>query len=170
MVYINILDFKFPDLHVVRISCDFVSFYLQHPVFVLQDMLALRCVAGGLCGGGSFFKSLHHVQKVFVFSQSQSVRLYGRLPQQTQVRFFSQGQSSSGSAAKLKLRTRLLVTLLFGGGLMGAWWFVHLERQQKLRQQRMEQLQQVALGQGNFSLLDHRYGEVSEVKQVTLYN
>lgn len=31
-----------------------------------------------------------------------------------------------------------------------------MEKQQKLRQQRVEQLQKVALGQGNFSLLDHR--------------
>uniref|UniRef100_A0A3Q2UXC6 Synthesis of cytochrome C oxidase 2 n=1 Tax=Haplochromis burtoni TaxID=8153 RepID=A0A3Q2UXC6_HAPBU len=54
-----------------------------------------------------------------------------------------------------ELRTRLLVTLLFGGGLLGVWWFVHSEKQQKLQQQRVEQLRQVALGQGTFSLMDH---------------
>lgn len=97
--------------------------------------------------------------KVCVSSQSRPVALFGRPrpPQPTWVRFSSLGQNSSGSAAKMKLRTRLLVTLLFGGGLMSLWWFVHLEKQQKLRRLRVEQLQKVAVGQGNFSLVDHRY-------------
>lgn len=56
----------------------------------------------------------------------------------------------------MKLRTRLLVTLLFGGGLLGTWWYVHSEKEQRRRLQRIEQLRQVALGQGDFHLLDHR--------------
>lgn len=56
----------------------------------------------------------------------------------------------------MKLRTRAAVTLLFGGGLLAVWWFVDAEKQQRRRRQRVEQLQRVALGQGNFSLLDHR--------------
>ncbi|XP_062339442.1 protein SCO2 homolog, mitochondrial [Osmerus eperlanus] len=64
--------------------------------------------------------------------------------------------NSSESAAKIKLRTRLLVTLLFGGGLLGTWWYVHSEKEQRRRTQRIEQLRQVALGHGDFHLLDHR--------------
>uniref|UniRef100_A0A3B4UCB6 Synthesis of cytochrome C oxidase 2 n=1 Tax=Seriola dumerili TaxID=41447 RepID=A0A3B4UCB6_SERDU len=62
-----------------------------------------------------------------------------------------------GLTIKTKLlRTRLLVTLLFGSGLLAVWLYVYSEKQQKLRQQRIQQLQRVALGQGSFSLLDHR--------------
>ncbi|KAL7857822.1 hypothetical protein AOLI_G00179240 [Acnodon oligacanthus] len=60
-----------------------------------------------------------------------------------------------GSSAKIKLRTRLAVTLLFGSGIIGTWWYVHRERQQNLQMQRMDQLRKVAVGQGDFSLLDH---------------
>lgn len=118
--------------------------YLQPPVFVLQEMLAIRCVAGDVCGGRSRLRSLH--QRVFV-SSGPPVGL----------RFFAPGPRPSGSGAMLKLRTRLCVSLLLGGSLMGAWWFVHQEKKQKLRRQRVEQLRQVAVGQGNFHLLDHRY-------------
>ncbi|KAM6984711.1 protein SCO2 homolog, mitochondrial [Aplochiton taeniatus] len=65
------------------------------------------------------------------------------------------GLLSLSTAANIKLRTRLVVTLLFGGGLLGTWWYVYSEKQQRLRMQRVEQLKQVALGQGNFLLLDH---------------
>ncbi|XP_017561896.1 protein SCO2 homolog, mitochondrial [Pygocentrus nattereri] len=71
---------------------------------------------------------------------------------------FSQGSTQPpkpGSSAKIKLRTRLAVTLLFGGGIIGTWWYVHQEKQQNLQMQRMEQLRKVAVGQGDFSLLDH---------------
>lgn len=103
-------------------------------------------------------RSLHHLQPVScssLTSQSQQVRLH-RVPSQLTVRrLLSQDQNSSVRSARLKLRTRLVVTLLFGSGLMGVWWYVHWEKQQQLRQLRVKQLQQVALGQGNFSLLDH---------------
>uniref|UniRef100_A0A673B6R0 SCO cytochrome c oxidase assembly protein 2 n=1 Tax=Sphaeramia orbicularis TaxID=375764 RepID=A0A673B6R0_9TELE len=80
---------------------------------------------------------------------------HGRLPLLTQRGFSSQGQNPSLKAAKVKLRTRLLVTLLFGGSLLGCCWYVYLEKEQKLRRHRIEQLKKVALGQGTFSLLDH---------------
>ncbi|XP_026183132.1 protein SCO2 homolog, mitochondrial [Mastacembelus armatus] len=120
-------------------------------------MLGLRCIVGDLCGGGRLLRRLPHVQQKW---RCESVQLYGlppapRLPRQTQVCFLSQGQNPTGSRAKMKLRTRLLVTLLFGGGLLAVWWFVHREKQQKLHRQRIEQLQKVAVGQGDFSLLDH---------------
>ncbi|XP_056132635.1 protein SCO2 homolog, mitochondrial [Lampris incognitus] len=74
----------------------------------------------------------------------------------TQRRCLSQNPKSSANTAKMKLSVRLLVTLLFGGGLLGTWWYVYLEKQNKQQQQRLEQLRKVAVGQGNFSLLDHR--------------
>ncbi|XP_029017568.1 protein SCO2 homolog, mitochondrial-like [Betta splendens] len=109
-----------------------------------------RCVAGGLCGG-RLFRSLHHRPCAFRPLPVGLLR-----PQLTPVRLLSPGQRPSRPGAELKLRTRLWVTLVIGGGLMGAWWFVYQEKQQKLRQHRVEQLRQVALGQGSFSLLDHR--------------
>ncbi|XP_041819787.1 protein SCO2 homolog, mitochondrial isoform X1 [Chelmon rostratus] len=124
-------------------------------------MLGVRCIVGDLRGGGRLLRRLPPVQRTFASSaptsdSHQASLLHGRrLPQLTQRRFLSQGQDSSTGSAKLKLRTRLAVTLLFGGGLLGVWWYIHFEKQQKLRQQRMEQLQQVAVGHGNFSLLDH---------------
>lgn len=68
-------------------------------------------------------------------------------------RCFSQKQAQP--AAKIKLGSRLLVTVLFGAGILGTWYYVYLEKQQKLREQRSKQLKQVALGQGTFSLVDH---------------
>ncbi|XP_031587453.1 protein SCO2 homolog, mitochondrial isoform X2 [Oreochromis aureus] len=117
-------------------------------------MLGLRCIMGDLRGGAALLQNL---RRTFVSSAVLSSRWrlapQDRLPQ---ARFLSGDRDSSVSvAAKMKLRTRLLVTLLFGGGLLGVWWFVHSEKQQKLRQQRVEQLRQVALGQGTFSLMDH---------------
>ena len=58
-------------------------------------------------------------------------------------------------ARTVKLRTRLAVTLVFGAGLLGVWWYVYSEKQQMAQRQRIEQLKRVALGQGNFSLTDH---------------
>ncbi|KAF6738410.1 SCO2-like protein, mitochondrial [Oryzias melastigma] len=77
------------------------------------------------------------------------------LPPRPQTRFQSGGPDPLSSGAKVKLRTRLLVSLLFGGGLLGAWAYVHWEKQQRLRRQRTDQLRKVALGQGTFSLVDH---------------
>ncbi|XP_042259019.1 protein SCO2 homolog, mitochondrial [Thunnus maccoyii] len=131
-------------------------------------MLGLRCIVGDLRGGGRLLRSLPHLQKTFVStppltSEGQHIRLlhhhhhHRRLPVLTQRSFLSQGQNSSSvRSARMKLRTRAAVTLLFGGGLLAVWWFVDAEKQQRRRRQRVEQLQRVALGQGNFSLLDHR--------------
>ncbi|KAG7454366.1 hypothetical protein MATL_G00258910 [Megalops atlanticus] len=55
----------------------------------------------------------------------------------------------------VKLRTRLAVTLLFGGGILGAWWYVRSEKRQRLQLQRVEQLRQAAVGLGDFRLVDH---------------
>ncbi|KAJ8245601.1 hypothetical protein GJAV_G00272490 [Gymnothorax javanicus] len=66
---------------------------------------------------------------------------------------FSQGPTRQ--PPKIRLRTRLGVTLLIGGGILGAWWYVRTEKQLVQRQERVEQLKQAAVGQGDFSLLDH---------------
>ncbi|XP_060930844.1 protein SCO2 homolog, mitochondrial [Limanda limanda] len=116
-------------------------------------MSVLRCIVCGL--------RLPWVQQTLVSSPSRTsasvlVRPRGRLPHIPPQRLLSAGGDSSVSAVKLKLRTRVLVTLLFGGGVLAACWYVYEEKQQRFRRQRIEQLQQVAVGQGNFSLLDHR--------------
>ncbi|XP_048865054.1 protein SCO2 homolog, mitochondrial [Brienomyrus brachyistius] len=64
-------------------------------------------------------------------------------------------QGSGKPPPRVTLRTRLVVTLLFGGGILAAWWFVRREKLHKIQLQRIEQLRQVALGKGDFSLLDH---------------
>lgn len=69
-----------------------------------------------------------------------------------------QGSKPGGGGSStpgIRLRTRLAVTALFGAGIMGTWWYVHREKEQHFQQQRIEQLRQVAVGQGDFSLLDH---------------
>eukprot|EP00061_Rhincodon_typus_P013204 g39430.t1 len=38
---------------------------------------------------------------------------------------------------------------------MGLWYYVHLEKKQQEKVKRQEQLQKLALGQGDFNLLDH---------------
>ncbi|XP_047599391.1 protein SCO2 homolog, mitochondrial [Lutra lutra] len=55
-----------------------------------------------------------------------------------------------------RFRTRLLITALFGAGLGGAWLAARVEKEQRRQQQRTEALRQAAVGQGDFSLLDHR--------------
>ncbi|KAM4569794.1 protein SCO2 homolog, mitochondrial isoform 1-T2 [Odontesthes bonariensis] len=114
-------------------------------------MLGLWCIVGDLRSSG---RLLWRLQGTCTPLRCQ-VQRHGRPPQQTQSRSWSGGPGPAASRATLKLRTRLLVTLLLGGGLLGVWAYVHFEKQQKLRRQRLEQLQQVALGQGTFSLLDH---------------
>ncbi|XP_059510772.1 protein SCO2 homolog, mitochondrial isoform X2 [Stegostoma tigrinum] len=71
-------------------------------------------------------------------------------------RLFSQSASdrSSGSP-QISLRSKFLVTCLFGCAIMGLWYYVHLEKKQQEKVKRQEQLQKLALGQGDFTLLDH---------------
>lgn len=54
------------------------------------------------------------------------------------------------------LRSRLLITALFGAGLWGAWMAARAEKEQRRQKQRTEALRQAAVGQGDFNLLDHR--------------
>ncbi|KAM9771913.1 protein SCO2 homolog, mitochondrial [Syngnathus typhle] len=72
---------------------------------------------------------------------------------QPPARLLSQGKRSP---AKLKLRTRVAVSLLLGGGLLAAWALAAAEKRREEQRTRAEQLRRAALGQGDFSLVDHR--------------
>ncbi|XP_037099060.1 protein SCO2 homolog, mitochondrial [Syngnathus acus] len=72
---------------------------------------------------------------------------------QPPARLLSQGKRSP---AKLKLRTRVAVSLLLGGGLLAAWALADAEKRREEQRTRAEQLRRAALGQGDFSLVDHR--------------
>ncbi|KAM8909581.1 protein SCO2 homolog, mitochondrial isoform 1-T2 [Spinachia spinachia] len=91
-------------------------------------MLVLRCIVGKVHGGG--------LLKTCVQPQRPLRRVLSGAP---------------GPA----LRTRVAGSLLVGGGLLAAWWWVDSEKRQQQRRRRVEQLKQVSLGQGAFSLLDH---------------
>ncbi|KAM3587284.1 uncharacterized protein V6R79_000895 [Siganus canaliculatus] len=131
-----------------RICCEALTFRT-----LALDMLGLRGIVGIVGRAGRL-----------LWRPSATPLLTSRSPEVRPTRSLSQDQdqdqhrhrSSSARSARLKLGTRLAVTLLLGGGLLAVWWLTWSEKQQKLRRQRMEQLKQVALGQGNFSLLDHR--------------
>lgn len=64
--------------------------------------------------------------------------------------------SGQGQRQGPGLRTRLLITALFGAGLGWAWLAARAEKEQWRQQQRTEALRQAAVGQGDFSLLDHK--------------
>ncbi|XP_054845302.1 protein SCO2 homolog, mitochondrial [Eublepharis macularius] len=71
-------------------------------------------------------------------------------------RSFSQGPPPSpGSSPHIRLRTRLLVTFLFGGGILAAWLYLRAEKVQQEKLRRIEELKKVAIGQGDFRLVDH---------------
>lgn len=64
--------------------------------------------------------------------------------------------SGQGQPQGPGLRTRLLITAVFGAGLGWAWLAAKAEKEQRRQQQRTEALRQAAVGQGDFSLLDHK--------------
>ncbi|XP_043944584.1 protein SCO2 homolog, mitochondrial [Protopterus annectens] len=64
-------------------------------------------------------------------------------------------ESTSSSKPQIRLYTKLLVTCIFGAAIMGSWLYVRQEKKTIQNVQRLEQLKKVAVGQGNFSLLDH---------------
>ncbi|XP_014396697.1 PREDICTED: protein SCO2 homolog, mitochondrial isoform X1 [Myotis brandtii] len=70
-----------------------------------------------------------------------------------------QGPAETGRQGQPRgpgLRTRLLVTALFGAGLGGAWLAMRAEKERQQQQRRTEALRQASVGQGDFSLLDHQ--------------
>ncbi|XP_027710206.1 protein SCO2 homolog, mitochondrial [Vombatus ursinus] len=68
----------------------------------------------------------------------------------------SQGTGSGGGPLGAPgLRTRLLVTGLFGTGLAAAWLWARAKKEQRQQRRRMEALRSAAVGQGDFHLVDH---------------
>uniref|UniRef100_A0A1A8PSJ9 SCO cytochrome oxidase deficient homolog 2 n=1 Tax=Nothobranchius rachovii TaxID=451742 RepID=A0A1A8PSJ9_9TELE len=112
--------------------------------------MALRCIVGHV-QAEVLWRLRRTCGSLSCLSSWASLRRWPH--QQTQKRFLSQGPDPS--KPRLKLQTRLLVSLLCGCGLLAAWWYVDSEKQQKLRMQRIKQLRKAAVGQGTFSLLDH---------------
>ncbi|KAM6436401.1 protein SCO2 homolog, mitochondrial [Liasis olivaceus] len=71
-------------------------------------------------------------------------------------RAFSQGASRSpGSEPRYSLRTRLLVVAAVGLQLLLGWLYLRSEKEKRERQKRIEELRKVAIGQGDFQLVDH---------------
>lgn len=117
---------------------------LQQPDF---RMLAARRIVGDLHRGGGTLRGL------LVGSKQVGVLRPPSPPSPPQL---SCRRHVSSEAPRAKLSTRMAVTALVGSGLVAAWWWVDSEKQQQLRQKRVSQLKKVALGQGDFSLLDHQ--------------
>lgn len=107
-------------------------------------MLAARCIFGDLHRGGRTLRGL------LVGRKQVGVLRPPSLPQ------LSCRRHVSSVASKAKLSTRMAVTALVGSGLVAVWWWVDSEKQQQLQRKRVSQLKKVALGQGDFSLLDHQ--------------
>lgn len=70
-----------------------------------------------------------------------------------------QGPAETGRQGQPRgpgLRTRLLVTALFGAGLGGVWLALRAEKERDQQRRRTEALRQASVGQGDFRLLDHQ--------------
>ncbi|KAG7267426.1 hypothetical protein CRUP_021331 [Coryphaenoides rupestris] len=107
--------------------------------------------AGATVRSCSLRAALHPCQAL-----RSTARLPGGSPHVTQRFFLSTGpKTGPQTGPRLQLRTRVAVTLALGAGLVIAWRWVSWEKQQILQKQRVEQLKEVAVGQGNFSLTDH---------------
>ncbi|XP_063164258.1 protein SCO2 homolog, mitochondrial [Candoia aspera] len=69
---------------------------------------------------------------------------------------FSQGTSQTPRLEpQYSLRTRLLVVSIVSLQLLLGWLYLRSEKQQQEKQKRIEELRKVAIGQGNFHLVDH---------------
>ncbi|KAM8974852.1 protein SCO2 homolog, mitochondrial [Pelodytes ibericus] len=55
----------------------------------------------------------------------------------------------------MSLRTRLAVSGVIGGGAVGIWFYLRCEKEKQKKLQRIQELQTLAVGQGDFSLLNH---------------
>ncbi|XP_040199111.1 protein SCO2 homolog, mitochondrial [Rana temporaria] len=65
-------------------------------------------------------------------------------------------QQSGSTKAPLTLRTRLLISIAIGGAAVGAWRYLQWEKEERKKLDRIKQLQNIAVGQGDFNLLDHK--------------
>ncbi|XP_018416238.1 PREDICTED: protein SCO2 homolog, mitochondrial [Nanorana parkeri] len=64
-------------------------------------------------------------------------------------------QQSGSTKSPITLRARLLVTVAIGGAAVVAWRYLQWEKEEKKKLDRIKQLQTIAVGQGDFNLLDH---------------
>lgn len=55
----------------------------------------------------------------------------------------------------LSFRTRLLISAAIGGTALATWGYFRWEKERQQKLDRIKQLQSIAVGQGDFSLLDH---------------
>lgn len=79
----------------------------------------------------------------------------GRWPR-TGWKSFCQGTPQNlGTSPQIQLRTRLLVTVVIGGGILAAWLYLRAEKAEKEKRTRIEELKKLAIGQGDFRLVDH---------------
>ncbi|XP_028307452.1 protein SCO2 homolog, mitochondrial [Gouania willdenowi] len=108
--------------------------------------MLVQCIVGVLRGIGN-------IQRAYGSSHNCRILLHGRPKQRTQTRSWCDGPGQPST--RFNLQRRVVVTAAVGGAMLGAFWLVHKEKQRRWQQQRTEQLKQVALGQGTFSLLDH---------------
>ncbi|XP_025071234.1 protein SCO2 homolog, mitochondrial [Alligator sinensis] len=83
-----------------------------------------------------------------------SPRLPAQEPLTSPARALS-GRAGAGGKAPLRLQTRLLVAVLLGAGGLGTWLYLRWEKELQQLEQRVEQLRRVAVGQGDFQLVDH---------------
>ncbi|XP_056429014.1 protein SCO2 homolog, mitochondrial [Hyla sarda] len=65
-------------------------------------------------------------------------------------------QQPGSSKGPISLRTRLLVSCIIGGAAVGIWQYLRWEKQEKKKLERMQQLRTIAVGQGDFSLTNHK--------------
>ncbi|KAM4675554.1 protein SCO2 homolog, mitochondrial [Discoglossus pictus] len=56
----------------------------------------------------------------------------------------------------LTLRWRVGVSCVIGGAALGTWLYLRWEKHERQKLQRIEQLRTLAVGQGDFGLVDHR--------------
>ncbi|XP_063301555.1 protein SCO2 homolog, mitochondrial [Pelobates fuscus] len=64
-------------------------------------------------------------------------------------------QKSSSPRPPVSLRTRLAVTGILGGGALGVWYYLRWEKQKQQKIKRIQQLQTLAVGLGDFRLINH---------------
>ncbi|XP_053572287.1 protein SCO2 homolog, mitochondrial [Bombina bombina] len=66
-----------------------------------------------------------------------------------------QKQHINSKRQPISLRLRLAVTGVIGGAALGTWLYLRWEKQEQQKMQRIKQLRTLAVGQGDFHLLDH---------------
>ncbi|XP_062839521.1 protein SCO2 homolog, mitochondrial [Anolis carolinensis] len=62
---------------------------------------------------------------------------------------------SSESGPRFALRTRIAITVLIGSGIVAAGLYVRSEKAEAEKRRRIEELRKLAIGQGDFRLVDH---------------